>query len=891
MAVRRWQLTALLLGALLVGAPFSAAGAELDTEQLEDNEEAQQDGEIPQADVVSQIVEQADDVDLQSGTGDIATTGGCTEDVTRFCLEVKPGEGRLNECLTNQLNDEENGKAADEGGKLSDTCKDEIRAFKAERATNINLDIILAEACKDDAAQFCNDQNLYPEPGAVITCLREVEEKLQSKCKEQVLRVKIEAAKDFVADAMLSELCTDDAQELCADVKAGGGRVQECLRKKRPQLSWDCQEELFRKEVEDAADLRLNPTLLRVCSKDKKTFCSDVKPGMGRAKQCLEDNRAKPDFSPECKAKFEEMMVRRASDFRLDESLRSACRDDIEEVCGYEKDSLDTVAGYDARVIECLQDYRDELTKAECQEAVHKVTARAAEDIRMDRPLADACYEDRKTLCAGVAPGSARVLRCLQDKREQLNYECRATLFDQEVRLAEDIDFKFPMKKACSKEIELFCKDVKHGHARVITCLQEHDEDASMGRECRAEVKRDEVREAEDYRLDYRLNKACDMEIDMLCAEVCSPFQGQACSGAVIDCLRDKQDNITAEACKTELFEVEKRMGNDFRDDAQLKKSCADDVAKFCADVEPGNGKVHECLLNHKAELAATCKVAEGKLQVALSSDVRLHPGFKQCTDEIKVHCKSVKPGQGRMFRCLQESMEKSDFSDGCKKQIGKRQNKMAKNWKLDFGVAKKCSADVDKICAAAKAKNDDTGAVLKCLSENHDSISAADCQTEVARATKMAFWQYSKGAPITAECDEDAQTLCPAKFPTAGQSFKRLGKCITSKAENVTNPACKKLLDISKSTEDDAEFNAMLAKVTIMNKVKKSAEKAAKGVKGAPAAAAAGKGDMLKVTGWMALASIAALVLVVIGGGYYAYKKYTGQDQPYTLVIKGGDA
>lgn len=372
---------------------------------------------------------------------------------------------------------------------------------------------------------------------------------------------------------------------------------------------------------------------------------------------------------------------------------------------------------------------------------------------------------------------------------------------------------------------------------------------------------------------------------------MCSPFQGQACSGAVIDCLRDKQDNITAEACKTELFEVEKRMGNDFRDDAQLKKSCADDVAKFCADVEPGNGKVHECLLNHKAELAATCKVAEGKLQVALSSDVRLHPGFKQCTDEIKVHCKSVKPGQGRMFRCLQESMEKSDFSDGCKKQIGKRQNKMAKNWKLDFGVAKKCSADVDKICAAAKAKNDDTGAVLKCLSENHDSISAADCQTEVARATKMAFWQYSKGAPITAECDEDAQTLCPAKFPTAGQSFKRLGKCITSKAENVTNPACKKLLDISKSTEDDAEFNAMLAKVTIMNKVKKSAEKAAKGVKGAPAAAAAGKGDMLKVTGWMALASIAALVLVVIGGGYYAYKKYTGQDQPYTLVIKGGDA
>jgi len=79
---------------------------------------------------------------------------------------------------------------------------------------------------------------------------------------------------------------------------------------------------------------------------------------MARAKACLEENRNKPDFSSECKAKFEEMMVRRSSDFRLDATLRSTCREDIEEVCGYEKDSLDTVAGYDGRVVECLQDYR-----------------------------------------------------------------------------------------------------------------------------------------------------------------------------------------------------------------------------------------------------------------------------------------------------------------------------------------------------------------------------------------------------------------------------------------------------------------------------------------------------------------------------------------------------
>lgn len=56
---------ALLFAALLSLSTLSVRAAELDTEQLEDNEEAQQIRDEPAADVVSQVVEQADDVDLQ----------------------------------------------------------------------------------------------------------------------------------------------------------------------------------------------------------------------------------------------------------------------------------------------------------------------------------------------------------------------------------------------------------------------------------------------------------------------------------------------------------------------------------------------------------------------------------------------------------------------------------------------------------------------------------------------------------------------------------------------------------------------------------------------------------------------------------------------------------
>lgn len=42
--------------------------------------------------------------------------------------------------------------------------------------------------------------------------------------------------------------------------------------------------------------------------------------------------------------------------------------------------------------------------------------------------------------------GSARVISCLQRQREKLEFTCRATLFDQEQQMAEDIDFQFPLK-------------------------------------------------------------------------------------------------------------------------------------------------------------------------------------------------------------------------------------------------------------------------------------------------------------------------------------------------------------------------------------------------------------------------------------------------------------
>ena len=49
--------------------------------------------------------------------------------------------------------------------------------------------------------------------------------------------------------------------------------------------------------------------------------------------------------------------------------------------------------------------------------------------------------------CPPPPQGSARVIRCLTNQRNALSPVCRATLFDEEVRFSENIDFQFPMKE------------------------------------------------------------------------------------------------------------------------------------------------------------------------------------------------------------------------------------------------------------------------------------------------------------------------------------------------------------------------------------------------------------------------------------------------------------
>ena len=56
-----------------------------------------------------------------------------------------------------------------------------------------------------------------------------------------------------------------------------------------------------------------------------------------------------------------QMLARRSADFRLDPRLVLLCREDITTTCSTQFHTIGRDEGQDGRVIECLQDSRDEL--------------------------------------------------------------------------------------------------------------------------------------------------------------------------------------------------------------------------------------------------------------------------------------------------------------------------------------------------------------------------------------------------------------------------------------------------------------------------------------------------------------------------------------------------
>jgi hypothetical protein len=97
----------------------------------------------------------------------------------------------------------------------------------------------------------------------------------------------------------------------------------------------------------------------------------------------------------------------------------------------------------------------------------------------------------------------------------------------------------------------------------------------------------------------------------------------------------------------------------------QVLEGCNTELARFCAEVTPDEGRLLACLYAHGDKLSKQCDyalhTAAARLERAISAITYV---ASECRTELETHCADVAAGEGRMAQCLKDHA--SELSPGC---------------------------------------------------------------------------------------------------------------------------------------------------------------------------------------------------------------------------------
>lgn len=104
-----------------------------------------------------------------------------------------------------------------------------------------------------------------------------------------------------------------------------------------------------------------------------------------------------------------------------------------------------------------------------------------------------------------------------------------------------------------------------------------------------------------------------------------------------------------------------------------VANGCKTEIATYCKDVKPGEGRILACLYAYEDKLSGKCEYAlydaAARLERAVAA---LTYVAKECEADIVANCSGVKAGEGRVLQCLEKNEAKvSKRCKGAIKDVG----------------------------------------------------------------------------------------------------------------------------------------------------------------------------------------------------------------------------
>jgi hypothetical protein len=102
---------------------------------------------------------------------------------------------------------------------------------------------------------------------------------------------------------------------------------------------------------------------------------------------------------------------------------------------------------------------------------------------------------------------------------------------------------------------------------------------------------------------------------------------------------------------------------------AKVRDGCGSELAQYCAEVTPGEGRLLACLYAHGDKLSGQCEYALYEAAVRLERAIgAITYVASECRAELQTHCADVEVGEGRVAQCLKDLA--SELSPGCDRAL-----------------------------------------------------------------------------------------------------------------------------------------------------------------------------------------------------------------------------
>lgn len=145
-------------------------------------------------------------------------------------------------------------------------------------------------------------------------------------------------------------------------------------------------------------------------------------------------------------------------------------------------------------------------------------------------------------------------------------------------------------------------------------------------------------------------------------------------------------------------------------DERENAGACRADVQKLCKGIQPGGGRIVACLKQHESDLSPRCK---SRMADAPEEGKEL---AQACKADAEALCKGVKPGQGRIMRCLADQTDK--LSGACRAKISEAETRHP------------CAMDMERLCKGVQAGE---GRIAQCMKKNEAQLSP-ECIVHIAK-------------------------------------------------------------------------------------------------------------------------------------------------------------